>query len=99
MCGFVGYLDYRKGTAAGDMTQTISAMCTTLAHRGPDDSGVWVDDTAGIALGFRRLSILDLTPTGHQPMVSADGRYVLVFNGEVYNYQELRKELIQAGIT
>lgn len=73
-------------------------MTATLVHRGPDDSGVWVDEYAGIALGFRRLSILDLTAKGHQPMVSADGRYVLVMNGEVYNYRELRKELILAGM-
>jgi asparagine synthase (glutamine-hydrolysing) len=98
MCGFAGYFDCRAGTSASEMTQTINLMSTTLVHRGPDDSGVWVDESAGIALGFRRLSILDLTPTGHQPMVSADGRYVLVFNGEVYNYQALRKELIQAGM-
>lgn len=98
MCGFVGYFDCRSCATANDMAQTINAMATTLVHRGPDDSGVWVDESAGIALGFRRLAILDLTPTGHQPMVSADGHYVLVFNGEVYNYQELRKELIQAGM-
>lgn len=98
MCGFVGYFDYRMRTSASEMTQTINSMATTLVHRGPDDSGAWVDESAGIALGFRRLSILDLTLTGHQPMVSADGRYVLVLNGEVYNYQELRKELIQAGM-
>jgi len=80
------------------MRQIINSMTATLVHRGPDDSGVWVDEYAGIALGFRRLSILDLTAKGHQPMVSADGRYVLVMNGEVYNYRELRKELIMAGM-
>ena len=99
MCGFVGCFDLRARDKASDMAQTIDAMAATLAHRGPDDSGAWVDESAGIALGFRRLSILDLTPTGHQPMVSADGCYVLVLNGEVYNYRELRKELIQAGMT
>jgi asparagine synthase (glutamine-hydrolysing) len=68
-------------------------MASTLAHRGPDDAGVWVDEAAGIALGHRRLSILDLSPEGHQPMVSACGRYVICFNGEIYNHRELRQGL------
>ncbi len=68
-------------------------MATSLAHRGPDDEGVWVDAHVGVALGHRRLSILDLSTEGHQPMVSASGRYVVVFNGEIYNFQELRSEL------
>ena len=72
-------------------------MADELAHRGPDDSGLWVDATAGIALGFRRLAVVDLSPTGSQPMVSGSGRYVMVFNGEVYNFQELRKELEPKG--
>ena len=65
-------------------------MADALIHRGPDDAGVWVDEAAGIALGHRRLSILDLSPAGHQPMVSACGRYVIAFNGEIYNHLELR---------
>ncbi len=68
-------------------------MAQRIAHRGPDDSGVWVDADAGLALAFRRLSILDLSPAGHQPMVSASGRYVIVFNGEIYNHLHLRGEL------
>ncbi|TMI98287.1 MAG: asparagine synthetase B, partial [Bacillati bacterium ANGP1] len=68
-------------------------MAATLTHRGPDDSGTWVDATAGIALGFKRLAIIDLSPTGRQPMVSMDGRFVIVCNGEIYNYRELREEL------
>ena len=60
-------------------------------------SGEWLDPQSGIALGFRRLSILDLSPTGHQPMFSADGRYVIVFNGEVYNFNQLRTELAGLG--
>lgn len=63
-------------------------MARTLAHRGPDDEGVWTQGDAGIALGHRRLSILDLSREGHQPMASASGRFVLTFNGEVYNYVE-----------
>lgn len=68
-------------------------MADTLRHRGPDDSGVWVDGEAGIGLAHRRLSILDLSPAGHQPMVSAGGRYIVAFNGEIYNHLELRREL------
>lgn len=72
-------------------------MADALVHRGPDDSGVWVDGDAGIALGFRRLAIVDLSPSGHQPMLSECGRYVIVFNGEVYNFGELRLELEPKG--
>ena len=68
-------------------------MANTIAHRGPDDSGAWADAHSGVALGFRRLSILDLSPAGNQPMVSSDGRFVIAFNGEIYNHLELRKEL------
>jgi asparagine synthase (glutamine-hydrolysing) len=72
-------------------------MVDTLAHRGPDGSDAWAEPEAGIALGHRRLAIIDLTETGAQPMHSADGRYVIVFNGEVYNFQELRAELENRG--
>jgi asparagine synthase (glutamine-hydrolysing) len=72
-------------------------MAGTLAHRGPDDSGVWIDGAAGVALGFRRLSIIDLSSAGHQPMLSPDGRYIIVYNGEIYNYRELRDELVARG--
>ena len=68
-------------------------MARSLAHRGPDDEGVWADAAAGIALGHRRLSILDLSPEGRQPMFSESGRYVIVFNGEIYNYREIRSEM------
>lgn len=70
-------------------------MATMLSHRGPDDEGVWVDSHEGVALAHRRLSILDLSAAGHQPMQSACGRYVLVFNGEIYNHRDLRKQLAQ----
>ncbi len=72
-------------------------MTDSMVHRGPDDSGHWVDLSACIALGQRRLSIIDLSPAGHQPMFSACGRFVIVFNGEIYNYQEIRQELERAG--
>ena len=68
-------------------------MADVVRHRGPDDAGAWIDETAGVALGFRRLSILELSEAGHQPMASHDGRLVLVFNGEIYNHSELRAEL------
>jgi asparagine synthase (glutamine-hydrolysing) len=68
-------------------------MSAILSHRGPDDSGIWVDAHAGIALGHRRLSILDLSPAGHQPMMSPSGRYVIVFNGEIYNHSDIRREI------
>jgi asparagine synthase (glutamine-hydrolysing) len=74
-------------------------MTAVLHHRGPDDDGVWTDPDAGLALGHRRLSIIDLSPAGHQPMPSPSGRYWIVFNGEIYNFQELRHELSSLGAT
>jgi asparagine synthase (glutamine-hydrolysing) len=68
-------------------------MSDALVHRGPDDSGEWVDAEAGVAMGLRRLAILDLSPAGHQPMMSPSGRYIGTFNGEIYNFSDLRKEL------
>jgi asparagine synthase (glutamine-hydrolysing) len=89
MCGLTGFFSDKRRP---DPT-TLSAMADAMVHRGPDDSGSWVDVEAGIAMAHRRLSILDLSPAGHQPMVSASGRLVLVFNGEIYNHLELRKNL------
>ncbi len=89
MCGIAGFwsVDTREKEAAA------RRMADALRHRGPDDEGVWVDDAAGIALSQRRLSIVDLSPAGHQPMLSRDGRFVLVFNGEIYNHADLRAQL------
>ena len=81
----------------GERAGIAVAMARCIAHRGPDDAGEWVDERSGFALGFRRLSIVDLSPAGHQPMRSASGRYVLAFNGEVYNYEEIRRELVGEG--
>ena len=87
MCGFVGVMSKNKAMLDFNL---ISSMTNTITHRGPDDSGFWNDQPAGIALGHRRLSILDLSKAGHQPMHSPSKRYVIVFNGEIYNHQEIR---------
>ena len=78
------------------MADTLRGMAAALVHRGPDDAGEWIDAERGVAIGFRRLSIIDLSPTGHQPMLSASGRYVATLNGEIYNFEELRRELPDA---
>jgi asparagine synthase (glutamine-hydrolysing) len=97
MCGIAGFLDPR-GASGGERLAAIgSAMAASLRHRGPDDSGVWVDPAAGISLAHRRLSILDLSSAGRQPMHSSCGRLVLTYNGEIYNYTELRLELAASG--
>ena len=93
MCGVAGLLDFRRETPDEELRAIACRMADTLLHRGPDDAGVWVDAAAGIALAHRRLSILDLSPAGHQPMESPSGRYVIVFNGEIYNFPELRDQL------
>src|SRR5215211_729767 len=95
MCGIAGFL--RPGGTRGEPERTIRQMTDTLIHRGPDDGGVWEDIRVGIALGNRRLAIVDLSPEGHQPMCSASGRYVLAFNGEIYNFWVLREELEGRG--
>jgi asparagine synthase (glutamine-hydrolysing) len=96
MCGLVGFWQ-SSGFDAHAARRLTSDMADTLVHRGPDDQGVWTDDTAGVALGHRRLSIVDLSPAGHQPMLSESGRFVIAFNGEIYNHQEIRKSLEAAG--
>ncbi len=98
MCGIAGILTSEAG-AREPLERIAGAMADSLAHRGPDDHGVWSDPEAGIALSQRRLSIVDLSPAGHQPMISADGRFIITYNGEVYNFQELRRELEAKGVT
>jgi asparagine synthase (glutamine-hydrolysing) len=95
MCGFAGILERDNQTSESALRAIAARMADTLRHRGPDDTGVWVDAAAGVGLSHRRLSILDLSPAGHQPMVSASGRHVIVFNGEIYNSLQLRCELDQ----
>ena len=95
MCGIVGLVDARASVSE----RVIVHMRDALAHRGPDGAGVWISDAGlpGIGLGHRRLAIIDRSSAGHQPMSSNDGRYVLVFNGEIYNYRELQAELERLG--
>jgi asparagine synthase (glutamine-hydrolysing) len=97
MCGITGFWNTSIEVSADKLQAIAQQMSDTLLHRGPDSGGVWVDEAAGIALGHRRLAIVDLSPEGHQPMVSVDGRYVIVFNGEIYNFPELRQNLEQLG--
>lgn len=89
MCGINGFIS--RGIP--DPQGVCRRMTDALSHRGPDDSGVWVDREVGIALGHRRLSILDISPAGHQPMSSAGGRFQIAYNGEIYNHLEIRREL------
>ncbi len=97
MCGISGCWDPLQQTSQDTLCAIAAQMADTMRHRGPDAGGIWADAAAGIALGHRRLAIVDLSPLGHQPMHSADGRFVLVFNGEIYNFTELRKELVALG--
>jgi len=96
MCGIAGLWDPARG--GGALAQSLRAMTDSMPHRGPDSSGYWHDEAAGVALGHRRLSIVDLSAAGHQPMVSADGRWVLTYNGEIYNADELRPALEARGV-
>jgi asparagine synthase (glutamine-hydrolysing) len=92
MCGIVGYFRFLLGE---NPELNLEAATCSLAHRGPDDQGIFVEDQVG--LGHRRLSIIDLSPSGHQPMASLDERFVIVFNGEIYNYRDLKSQLEQLG--
>jgi asparagine synthase (glutamine-hydrolysing) len=93
MCGIAGFIS----SPAGNLKRLAQAMADRLAHRGPDGSGTWADDEAGVGLGHRRLAIIDLSPAGHQPMISADGLLVLTFNGEIYNHKSIRAEIEASG--
>ena len=99
MCGITGFFDTTHSLSSETQLNTVTRMSDSIRHRGPDDSGAWVDAESGIALGFRRLAILDLSPTGHQPMQSADERFAIVFNGEIYNFASLHDELLKLGHT
>ncbi len=95
MCGLTGYI--QTGVNKSTALNQLDAMLRPIQHRGPDDKGLWFDEQHFVALGHQRLSILDLSPAGHQPMASHCGRFVIVFNGEIYNHLELRKTLEQSN--
>src|SRR5690242_20778109 len=98
MCGIMGLMV--GASPRGPALRTaLDAMRDTLAHRGPDDAGSWTTETqaAAVGLGFRRLAIIDLSAFGHQPMASESGRFTMVFNGEIYNFPALRRELEGMG--
>lgn len=97
MCGLTGFLGGTPAQGAGGDEALLQRMATAILRRGPDDAGYWCDTPERIGFGHRRLAIVDLTAAGHQPMVSVGGRYVMVFNGEIYNHLELREELAQHG--
>jgi asparagine synthase (glutamine-hydrolysing) len=94
MCGIVGYAG-RPGALAANL---LAAMRDTIAHRGPDDTGIWSNSDGSVVLGHRRLAIIDLSSAGAQPMKSANGTGIVVFNGEIYNHEELRRELAAGGV-
>lgn len=97
MCGLSGFLS-RADIGSDDVSgHRLRSMGNAMAHRGPDSSGIWMDRAAGIGLVHRRLAIIDLSAAGHQPMASSDGRYVIAFNGEIYNHLALREELERSG--
>ena len=95
MCGIAGIFDFSRSAGRDELTRLAEKMGVTLRHRGPDDDGIWLDETRGIALAHRRLSIVELSSAGHQPMMSRNGRYVIAFNGEIYNFRVLRHTLEQ----
>ena len=86
MCGFAGFVNRDVGRAP---EATLEGMGAAIAHRGPDDSGIWLKADLGLGLVHRRLAIQDLSPAGAQPMASASGRFVIAFNGEIYNFRQL----------
>jgi len=92
-----GFIERKEGRPPGHLYGVAAEMAGILRHRGPDDGGVWTDAPAGVALAHRRLAVRDLSAAGHQPMVSADGRYALVYNGEIYDIDGLKSELEGRG--
>ncbi len=97
MCGIAGFYDSSGARTTERMQSAVESMTDTLLHRGPDSRGTWIEVESGIALGHRRLAIRDLSPTGHQPMISSCGRFVIVYNGEVYSHNEISHDLANRG--
>ncbi|MDA0282842.1 MAG: asparagine synthase (glutamine-hydrolyzing), partial [Planctomycetota bacterium] len=98
MCGFAGFVEPTPARSRDASERLIRQMADRLTHRGPDDSGCWLNESGTVALGHRRLAVLDTSLHGHQPMTSPGGRFVLAYNGEVYNHQELRRDLQHSGV-
>ena len=98
MCGFTGFIQNDRINGGRNIETILNEMNGSISHRGPDDEGVWIDNESGVALAHRRLSIIDLSTHGSQPMLSNSNRFVIVYNGEVYNYLDIKKELTQVGI-
>ena len=94
MCGIAGLINYHSSIKVQD---TLAEMAQTLQHRGPDSEGIWSDEAVGVGLAHTRLAIIDVSATGSQPMTSKSGRYVMVFNGEIYNHRTIRRELEAQG--
>jgi asparagine synthase (glutamine-hydrolysing) len=97
VCGFAGFLSASSSISSSGWPALLGQMGDAIRHRGPDDSGVWFDEDTGIGLSHRRLSIVDLSAAGHQPMQASSGRYVIAFNGEIYNHETIRRELENTG--
>ncbi|MFM5929955.1 MAG: asparagine synthase (glutamine-hydrolyzing) [Novosphingobium sp.] len=97
MCGLAGFLEARPSSNADRLARRAQAMADCILHRGPDGGGVWTDEAQGYGVGHRRLAIIDLSAAGHQPMHGVSGRFVLAYNGEIYNHEELRDQLNAAG--
>ena len=98
MCGIAGIVQFQGHRDKASLVNLLTGMSEKIQHRGPDDQGIWIANDASVGFAHRRLSIVDLSPAGHQPMHSQDQRYVLTFNGEIYNYLELRQELQAQGV-
>ena len=98
MCGFAGFIDISASTSQDALERLAGVMIDPIRHRGPDAGGVWADAAAGLAVGFRRLAIIDISADGDQPMISASGRNAIVYNGETHNTAEIRADLEALGV-
>lgn len=99
MCGLTGFWDFKASSSAEELLKFVSSMAFSIQFRGPDSAGEWCDPKVGLAFGHRRLAIVDLSPAGHQPMISHSGRSVLIYNGEIFNTNDLRDRLSLEGCT
>ena len=98
MCGITGFVDIRQSKKSYDSKRIIEHMTDVLKSRGPDDKGIWINKKDNICLGHRRLSIIELSNLGKQPMTSHNNRFVIIYNGEIYNFLDIKKELEQENI-